>query len=121
VGTRAHAGACFGGGQRAHSADAQRLLRWLRHDLVMNQDDLVERYDGSELLELLALCGWTIRPSPSPAPALRAVRDGVQVAVQADSLPEAIRRLFLRAMRSGSVDGRASTSVSASLLPRAVS
>jgi hypothetical protein len=86
----------------------------------MNQDDLAERYDGSELLELLTLCGWTIRPSSGPGPALRAVRDGVQVAAQAGSLPEAILRLFVRAMRSGTVDGRARPGVSAPSLTRAV-
>lgn len=66
----------------------------------MNEDDLAARYDDTELLQLLALCGWTIRAS-SGGTALSAVRGGRQVRVRARSLPEAIGSLFVRAMRSG--------------------
>lgn len=65
----------------------------------MNEDDLAARYDGTELLHLLALCGWTIRAS-SGGTALSAVRGGRQVRVRARSLPEAIGSLFVCAMRS---------------------
>jgi hypothetical protein len=70
----------------------------------MNEDDLA-RHDGTELLKLLTLCGWTIRAS-SGGTALSAVRNGMQVSVRARSLPEAIGSLFVRAMRSGTTTQR---------------
>jgi hypothetical protein len=78
----------------------------------MSIDDLAERYDGTDLLTLLALSGWTIRRSPSTGTALRAVRDGVQVSARSSSLPEAICSLFIRAMRAGSASARSTASAS---------
>ena len=67
----------------------------------MTVDELAERYDGSDLLTLLTLSGWTIRRSPSPGTTLQAARNGVKVSARAASLPEAIGSLFIRAMRVG--------------------
>ena len=73
----------------------------------MNEDDLA-RHDGTELLHLLALCGWTVRASSGGA-TLSAVRGGMQVSVRARSLSEAIGSLFVRAMRSGTTTQRPET------------
>lgn len=66
----------------------------------MNSDDIAERFDGTELLNLLRLCGWRVRCSHGrTGESLRAVRDGVQVTASAATFAEAIGSLFIRAMR----------------------
>jgi hypothetical protein len=72
----------------------------------MTVDDLAERYDGTDLLRLLMLSGWTIRASSTTGTALRALRDGVQVSARATSFPEAAGSLFIRAMRAGAAAPR---------------
>ena len=83
----------------------------------MTIDDLAERYDGTDLLRLLMLSGWTIRRSASPGTALRALRDGVEVSARAASFPEAAGCLFIRAMRAGAVSRRGGSTARRGLSP----
>jgi hypothetical protein len=55
----------------------------------MNSDDIAERFDGTELLNLLRLCGWRVRCSHGrTGESLRAVRDGLGRNVRrSDRLP----------------------------------
>jgi hypothetical protein len=67
----------------------------------MTRRDLDERYDGRQLLELLRLCGWSVRRGSVDSPVLNAVRENQRVSASGKTFAEAIGNLFVRAMRSG--------------------
>lgn len=62
--------------------------------------------DGSFLLELLRYAGWRLRVQDGESTEIYAVRDGIEIVVTADSLPQATAMVFARAMRCGSGNGR---------------
>jgi hypothetical protein len=56
--------------------------------------------DRSFLLELLHFAGWRLQVREGSTTTIRAARSGVLLEASGSTLPEAVGRLFARAMRS---------------------